>query len=46
MNPENHVNIAPQRNHQSGLRHEGGSTLPLVAASSSFWNWTLTRLKK
>ena len=46
MKPENQVNMAPQRNHQRIFGRRMGLTFPLTAASISFWNWTLTRLKK
>ncbi len=46
MNPENQVNIAPQRNQKRALGMSRGMTFPFDTASSSFMNCTLTRLKK
>src|ERR1700690_2645789 len=44
--PISTVSTDPQRNHHSARDIRLGKTLPLVAASSSFMNGTLTRLKK
>jgi hypothetical protein len=38
--------MAPQRNHQRLRDSRGGFALSFVGASISFWNCTLTRLKK
>ena len=46
MKPVTQVTTAPHRNHQSVRVSSGGLTFGLIAASISFWNWTLTRLKK
>ena len=46
MKPENHVKIAPQRNQKRVFGIRFGTTLPLVAASSSFWNWHVDQVEE